>query len=86
MQKTVAIWNTFDGPVKFISLNGDQRHFDQVFINDGNEETFARQEELGGIVYNDEDGYINKDIEITKEQFIQEIQQGAFLIECGFIP
>ena len=83
--KTALLFNEFDCGISFFILDGDYIHLDDVYVNsvdcEGEEET----DELTDLMYDPVDGHMLHR-KVTKDEFVQAIQNGAAMIVCGFIP
>lgn len=80
--KTVIIWDALDANIKFLVVEGDQRHLNGVYINTaGDEEDDKKQDELTKLTM-DEEG--------TKKMLddfpTTAVLEGAFVIVAGFLP
>lgn len=80
--KTAIIWNEIE-QIKYTVLDGDYRKYHMVYINstDSDEQLIN---ELDSIFFT-ETGVCKVNF-ISIDQFADSIRNGAFLIECGFIP
>ncbi len=83
--KTIIVWNTFQEFAKFVVLDGDYRHLDEVCVGSVGDED--KQEELMQVLnYNDETGLA--EFEELKE-FPLDVVRGeseVYVINAGFIP
>lgn len=82
--KTAIIWNEIDS-LKYAVIDGDFRRYQGIYINMIEPDDFqpkGKFEELG--LQMDEDFQYIKFCSI--EDFAQAIRDGAYVIECGFLP
>ncbi len=79
--KTAVIWNDFES-IKYLLVKGDWSRFEGVFINSVDNEEL--QKELSDMVYDSEYQFVIPNV--SKQEFAEEIRQGAEIVECGFIP
>ena len=80
MIKTVAMFITVPEASEWILLDGDKRHWDNVFVNGGNS---PYEEEVSTGLYDDVGNFLAK--KISREEAETEVKNGAYLIQCGFI-
>lgn len=83
MKNTIIIYSDYEG-VNFFVLDGDQTHFDGVFINAYDDATAELQDELGMIVYNSNGECIVDMLESFPHD--QYIPGETAVIVAGFIP
>ena len=79
--KTAIIFNEVPETISYFVVDGDHGELDGVYINETEDETLT--DKLYTPLFG-EDGYF-KYKKLTLEQFRQEIIDGAYLIEVGFI-
>lgn len=81
MEETVIIYDQIGcADIGFIVLDGDYRHFNNVYINDMSQELSG---ELCDILY-DEEG--NEKFELLEEFPSDGVMMGAYVIVAGFLP
>lgn len=91
--QTAIIFNEFREGLKYICLQGDYTHFHGIYINlsgapDGVDLTDDEYQEvcnnLSEVLYDKAGNFVNE--QLTLQEFVEKIREGAELIECGFIP
>lgn len=79
--KTAIIFN--EGDIQYFVLDGDHRELHGAYINDcGTSDEVAQS--LSDLFYTTDGQAIHEPVSI--KQFAAAIRDGAFLIECGFLP
>ena len=82
--KTAIIWNEIDS-LKYAVIDGDFRKYQGIYVNMIEPDDFhtkGKFEELGELMSADFDGMEFCSI----GAFAQAIRDGAYVIECGFLP
>ena len=79
--KTAFIFDDGEG-VKLVTVEGDQRRFENVFINSSFNEKL--EDELTELFYG-RDG-VFKFEKLTTVQFADAVRAGAFVVVAGFLP
>jgi len=79
--KTAVIFNDCE-EIKLTVVDGDQRRFDNVFINSGRDD--ALEAELTELFY-DADGRFKYE-KLTTTQFADAVRASAFVVIAGFLP
>lgn len=80
--RTVFIYDELDGTLQFFVCEGDYSHLDDTYIGDG-EADELKQEELNRIIYSDSGEYLPT---MLGKFPTEEVQNGAKVIVCGFLP
>lgn len=80
--KTVVIWDTLEGEIKFFVVNGDFSHLDGVYINSMENE--LGQDELNKILDYDSNG--NPKVTMLEHFPKEDVINGANVIVAGFFP
>ena len=83
--KTAIIYNEIE-EIKYYVLGGDLRQFNDIYINMCTPEKFFGRPEEFEILCEQLLTAITDASPVTLEDFRQAIQNGAYLIECGFLP
>lgn len=88
MPKTVIIWDQFgETPLSYVVVNGDQRHFDRVYVNEYTNvpEREVLIDKLFAFMYDEKTG------KMLHEQLIdfphhEVARNHAYVITAGWIP
>ena len=81
--KTAIIWNEM-GEIRYAVLDGDYRRLHSIYINDSHYYNQHDENDLYQL-FIDKNGE-EKDNFVHISTFADAIRDGAFLIECGFVP
>ncbi len=80
--QTAIIFNHFEY-IEYFVIEGDHRNLQNVYIN-SDECADEDCDKLNELFYNEDGDVIQTPVDINI--FAEAIRQGAFVVECGFIP
>ena len=82
--KTAIIWNEIES-LKYAVIDGDLRKYHGIYGNMVEPEGFQPKGEFEDLSFQMSDDF--EEIEFcTLDVFAEAIREGAYVIECGFIP